>query len=113
MQRVGFGARRRLAMKTGWLFLQALVALAAFDLILLAGKFRTVHRIVRRWKVADKNVAEGSVERIIKAVNLPCMLYPKQTLCFQRSSATVFLLRKHGVQPDFFLGSHTLPFHVQ
>ena len=99
-------------MKTGWLLLQALVALAAFDLILLLGKFRTVHRIVRRWKVANKNIAEGTVDRVIKAANLACMLYPKQALCFQRSCVSVCLLRKRGVQADLVLGAQQFPFQA-
>src|SRR5260370_27499565 len=99
-------------MKTGWLILQALVALAAFDLILLVGKFRTVHRIVRKWKVADKSVAEDAVDWVIKAVNLACMLYPKQALCFQRSCVSVCLLRKQGVQADLVLGAQQFPFQA-
>jgi hypothetical protein len=99
-------------MKTRWLFLQALFGLAAFDLVLLLGKFRTVHRIIRRWKVADKKVADDTVDRVIEAANLACMLYPKQALCFQRSCISVCLLRNQGVRADLVLGAQQFPFQA-
>jgi hypothetical protein len=99
-------------MKILLLFLQALFGLAAFDFVLRLGKFRTVHRIVRRWRVADKNFAEGAVDRVITAVNLACMLYPKQALCFQRSCVSVCLLRNQGVPADLVLGAQQFPFQA-
>jgi hypothetical protein len=99
-------------MKTGLLFLQALFGLAAFDLILLLGKFRAVHRIIRRWKVAETDIPEGAVDRVLKAANLACMLYPKRALCFQRSCVSVCLLRNQGVPADLVLGAQQFPFQA-
>jgi hypothetical protein len=102
----------RPSIKTGLSFLQALVGLAVFDLILMLGKFRAVHRIVRRWNVAHKDISEGAVDRVIKAVNVACMLYPKQALCLQRSCVSVCLLRNQGVQADLVLGAQQFPFQA-
>jgi hypothetical protein len=98
-------------MKALVLFFQALFGLIAYDLILLAGKFKRVHGLVERWKVAAAS-AQGneSVDQIAHAVNLACVWYPKQVLCLQRASVTTCLMRSHGVPAAMVLGAQKTPF---
>jgi hypothetical protein len=95
------------------LFLQALFALFAYDIISASCKFETIHAMVTRWPVAHKNGHTlHAVERICTAVNYACIWYPKQVLCLQRSFVTTYVLRKHGVGAQLVLGAQKLPFQA-
>ena len=45
------------------LFWKALIGLLAFDLLLLGRNFTRLHRIVRNWKVADRQAPQDIVDR--------------------------------------------------
>ncbi len=92
------------------LFWKALTGLVAFDLLLLGRDFATLHRIVRNWKVSQKDVPTDVTERVCDAVNRACVWYPKQALCLQRSAVTTCLLRSCGVPAQMVLGAQKLPF---
>ncbi len=92
------------------LFLQAMFGLLAFDLLLATGKFAAVHRAVLRRKVARTQGTPETTERVLRAVNLACMCYPKRALCLQRSFVTVCALRSHGVSAQMVLGAQKVPF---
>jgi hypothetical protein len=98
-------------MKPSLLFFEALFGLTAYELILLAGKFKTVRALVERWKVNTK-AASGNelIDQIIDAVNLACVWYPKQVLCLQRASVTTCLMRSHGIPAAIVLGAQKTPF---
>jgi hypothetical protein len=98
-------------MKTSVLFFQALFGLIAYDVVLLAGKFKTTRGVVERWKVDTKRSgSEELVNQIAHAVNLACVWYPKQVLCLQRASATTCLMRSHGIPAAMVLGAQKTPF---
>ena len=60
------------------LFVQALCALFAYDVICACCRFETIHSMVRRWKVARKNRhAQDALERVCSAVNYACIWYPE------------------------------------
>lgn len=93
-----------------WIVLKALSGLIAYDLLSPRGKFKTLRRLVARWKTADKKAPPETVGRVTHAVNLACMLYPKQVLCLQRASVTACLLRNQGVRAEMVLGAQKTPF---
>ena len=98
-------------MKKSVLFFEALFGLIAYDVVLLAGKFRTVRGLVERWKVGTKRTGCNElIDEIAHAVNLACVWYPKQVLCLQRASVTACLLRSHGIRAAMVLGAQKTPF---
>lgn len=95
------------------LFLRALFALFAYDIISASCRFETIHSMVRHWAVGSRyGHTPHAVERICAAVNYACMWYPKQALCLQRSFVTTYLLRKRGVDAQLVLGAQKLPFQA-
>jgi hypothetical protein len=95
------------------LFIKALCALLAYDVIRTCCRFETIHTMVRRWKVARKNgAAQDALDRVCSAVNYACIWYPKQVLCLQRSFVTTYLMRKHGVDAQMVLGAQKIPFQA-
>jgi len=98
-------------MKGSVLFFHAFFGLIAYDMVLLAGKFKTVRGLVERWKVtAEKVRGDELAEQIAHAVNLACVWYPKQVLCLQRASVTTCLMRSHGIPAEMVLGAQKTPF---
>lgn len=95
------------------LFIQAMCALLAYDVIRTCCRFKTIHTMVRRWKVVRKNgAAQDALDRVCSAVNYACIWYPKQVLCLQRSFVTTYLMRKHGVDAQMVLGAQKIPFQA-
>ncbi len=92
------------------LFFHALLLLFVYDFLNAFGRFETIYTIVKRWKVNNQPVDQGTVNRICTAVNYACIWYPKQALCLQRSFATTYLLRRQGIQACMVLGAQKLPF---
>jgi|ERR1700689_5402208 hypothetical protein len=95
------------------LFMQALCALLAYDVICTCCRFVTIHTMVRRWKPARKDgAALDALDRVCNAVNYACIWYPKQVLCLQRSFVTTYLLRKYGIDAQLVLGAQKIPFQA-
>jgi prolyl oligopeptidase len=92
------------------LFLRALSALFAYDVLSKLFDFQTMYKMVRRWSVARGSADQSSVDRVCRAVNYACVWYPKQVLCLQCSFVTTYLLRKQGVPAQMVLGAQKLPF---
>lgn len=92
------------------LFLQALVALFAYDVLRAFCSFKTIYTIVKHWTVAPSTAGQGTIDRVCHAVNYACVWYPKQALCLQCSFVTTYLLRKHGAAAHLILGAQKLPF---
>lgn len=91
------------------LFFEALFSLLAYDTLSALCRFQTIYSMVKGWKVNCKTDA-GIIDKVCVAVNYACVWYPKQALCLQRSFATTYLLRKHGVAAQMVLGAQKLPF---
>ena len=91
------------------LFLRALLMLLCYDVCSNVCRFRTLHSMVKRWKVSGQ-ANEDTIGRVCTAMNYACVFYPKQALCLQRSFVTTYLLRKHGVPAEMVLGAQKLPF---
>jgi hypothetical protein len=95
------------------LFLRAVLALLAYDVVCAFCRFERIHGMVRHWAVAEKNRdPQSAVDKICAAMNYACIWYPKQVLCLQRSFATTYLLRRQGVHAELVLGAQKLPFEA-
>jgi hypothetical protein len=92
------------------LFLRAMFALLAYDILAASCRFETIYSLVKRWKVANRAAESGTIDRVCASVNYACVWYPKQALCLQRSFATTYLLRKQGIPAHMVLGAQKLPF---
>ena len=92
------------------LIMKALLYLMLLDVYLLRGNFAVLHSKIHRYPVAKTTPNPGTVSRICSAVDVACMLYPKQALCLQRSSVATCLLRQHGVNAEMVIGVQKLPF---
>lgn len=92
------------------LFVQAVAALLVYDVLALTSSFGKIHRMVKGWKVIQRENQSEVIDRVCKAVNYACVWYPKQALCLQRSIVTTYLLRKRGVAAQMVLGAQQVPF---
>jgi hypothetical protein len=92
------------------LFLRALSALFAYDVLSKFFAFETIYARVKRWTVASRPADKKTVDRVCRAVNYARIWYPKQVLCLQCSVVTTYLLRKHGIAAQMVLGAQKLPF---
>ena len=95
------------------LFLQALLALMAYEVIRTFCSFERIHTMVRQWKIARSDRSATDVlDHVCTAVNYACIWYPKQVLCLQRSFITTYLLRRRGVAAHMVLGAQKIPFQA-
>lgn len=92
------------------LFLQALIALAVYDVLSKRCGFRTTYATVKTWRVSSKGGGREAAERVCAAVNYACAWYPKQVLCLQRAFVTTYLLRRQGVAASMVIGAQHMPF---
>src|SRR5437879_9731396 len=93
-----------------FLVLKAYLKLIHFDLYLARGNFAAVYNKVRNYPVENLTPAPDAVERICSAVDMACIWYWKEALCLQRSAATAWLLKKHGVAAQMVIGAQRIPF---
>jgi len=93
-----------------FLFLRALLGLAAFDLFRFGTNFCCAYEFVRGWKVPGSQSSGNVVDEVCKAVNYACVWYPKRVLCLQRSVVTTCLLRHCGVSAQMAMGAQKFPF---
>jgi hypothetical protein len=91
-----------------WLIVQAWLALAAFDVALLAG-FARVHDRIRRCPVRRVS-NRPAVDDVVWAVDEACVWYVKRAACLQRSAVATWLLRRHGVPAALVIGYRPVPF---
>lgn len=84
--------------------------LLKFDVYIARGNFAVLYSAVRYYPIAAKSPTEGMVTHICRAVDIACMAYWKNVMCFQRSAATVCLLRGSGVGAKMVLGAQQVPF---
>ena len=64
------------------MFLRALFALFAYDVVCKSCSFEAIYVMVKHWSISHKNGDEqNAVDRVCNAVNYACIWYPKQVLC--------------------------------
>jgi transglutaminase superfamily protein len=75
------------------------------------GALSSLHGLVKHQAIRDRaKLGPRAPRDLMQAIDLACVLYPKQVLCLQRSAATVLLLRRYGLKAELIIGAQTLPF---
>ena len=92
------------------LVLTAYWKLIRLEFYLARGNFAAIHKQVRNYPIVNRAVAVDKIERVCLAVDKACIWYCKEVLCLQRSAATVWLLRRHGIPAHMVIGAQQLPF---
>ena len=92
------------------LFLRAYFTLMQFHLYVGRNSFAALHEKVHKCPTGNRVPLPEEVERICSAVDMACVWYWKEALCLQRSAATAFLLKKHGVPAQLVIGAQQIPF---
>jgi hypothetical protein len=93
-----------------FLFLEAYRKLVLFDFYLARNDFAGLRARVRNTPVTQRAVSPNAARHICAAIDLACIWYWKEALCLQRSAATAYLLKLHGVAAELVIGAQQLPF---
>ena len=81
--------------------------------ILRFANLRALHRAIRNTKVRGCGIDQMlSTEQLCRAMDFACVFYPRRVLCLQRSAATAFLLRRHGIYAELVIGAQMIPFRA-
>lgn len=89
---------------------KAYAALILFDVYLTRGQFESLYDRVRRCPVGEETPKPETIDAICSAVDTACIWYWKEVLCLQRSAATAYLLKRHGVKAQLVIGAQQMPF---
>ena len=88
------------------------LTLIQFELLVARGNFKALYDKVRNCPITKKPMSSDAAEQICAAVDLACIWYWKETLCLQRSAATVCLLRRAGIPAQLVIGAQQMPFRA-
>jgi transglutaminase superfamily protein len=89
---------------------RAYLKLVRIDLCLARRGFAGLYNDVRNYQVRKAADLPATIERICTAVDVACIWYWKEVFCLQRSAATAYLLKRHGVPARMMIGARQLPF---
>ena len=90
----------------------ALLLLFSGEVVRKLGGFQSIHRSVEEWTLSlNKQPREETLASACSAVNRACTWHPKRSLCLQRASVLVCLLRSLGFPAEMVIGVHKMPFY--
>lgn len=90
----------------------ALILLFSAEVIRKLGGFYSIHQSVEQWALRLKQQpGEQTLANACSAVNRACTWHPKRSLCLQRASVLVCLLRSLGFHAEMVIGVHKMPFY--
>ncbi len=90
----------------------ALLLLFSGEVVRKLGGFQSIHRSVEEWALSlKKQPGEEALADACSAVNRACTWHPKRSLCLQRASVLVCLLRSLGFPAEMVIGVHKMPFY--
>jgi hypothetical protein len=90
----------------------ALVLLFTAECVRKLGGFASIHHAVECWDVTGQpQTDEATLANACSAVNRACTWHPKRSLCLQRASVLVCLLRSLGFPAQMVIGVHKMPFY--
>jgi hypothetical protein len=92
------------------LTLLAYLKLIQLDFYVARGDFAAIHDRVRDYVTEKRAPRPDTLDRVCSAVEMACIWHWKEVLCLQRSAATVWLLRRHGITAQLVIGAQQLPF---
>jgi hypothetical protein len=93
-----------------FLVLRILIDLTIYDFFRLGHNFAQNHKVVKEQRVASTTPPADDVERVCRAFNYACVIYPKRVRCLQASTVITRRLRKRGTDAQMALGSQKIPF---
>jgi hypothetical protein len=90
----------------------ALVLLFSTEAVRKLGGFQSIHQSVEEWTSSLKTQPGAeTLADACSAVNRACTWHPKRSLCLQRASVLVCLLRSLGFRAEMVIGVHKMPFY--
>jgi hypothetical protein len=90
----------------------ALVLLFSAEAVRKLGGFKSMHRSVEQWALSLQTQPDAeTLANACSAVNRACTWHPKRSLCLQRASVLVCLLRSLGFEAEMVIGVHKMPFY--
>jgi Transglutaminase-like superfamily/Coenzyme PQQ synthesis protein D (PqqD) len=90
----------------------ALILLFSAEAVRKLGGFRSIHQSVEQWTLSlNGEASDETLADACSAVNRACTWHPKRSLCLQRASVLVCLLRSLGFQAEMVIGVHKMPFY--
>lgn len=90
----------------------ALILLFSGEVVRRLGGFQSIHRSVEEWTLCLKTQpGDEALASACSAVNRACTWHPKRSLCLQRASVLVCLLRSLGFPAEMVIGVHKMPFY--
>jgi hypothetical protein len=94
-----------------FLELKAFYALLQID-VSRATNFSALYDKVRCCRVRPTQISQDATAKICASIDIACTWYWKDVLCLQRSAATTWMLRRHGVAAELIIGIQQLPFRA-
>ena len=90
----------------------ALILLFSTEAVRRLGGFKSIHRSVAHWTLSLKQQPGAETLALAcGAVNRACTWHPQRSLCLQRASVLVCLLRSLGIRAEMVIGVHKMPFY--
>ena len=90
----------------------ALLLLFSGEVVRKLGGFQSIHRSVEEWTMSStKQPGAEALADACCAVNRACTWHPLRSLCLQRASVLVCLLRSLGFRAEMVIGVHKMPFY--
>jgi hypothetical protein len=90
----------------------ALILLFSGEVVRKLGGFQSIHRSVEEWTLSlNTQTGDETLANACSAVNRACTWHPKRSLCLQRASVLVCLLRSLGFPAEMVIGVHKMPFY--
>ena len=91
----------------------AFAGYAAIDLILAAGGYPRLQRIVRSWPTRrTRQINPDTTTHVCAALDRAALWYPRTRLCLARSAVATCLLRWHGLPGQMIVGARLMPFRA-
>jgi hypothetical protein len=97
-------------MRRSILIAEAYGRLILHDAFMWRNDFSALHKQVKACSVQAKASQPGSTAAVSNALDVACIFYPKRTLCLQRSTVLVKMLRRRGIHAQMIIGAQKLPF---
>lgn len=80
-----------------YIFIESYLLLLRADITVRILGFKNIYETVRQKRPRVTTEALRTPhEQLCRALDIACVFYPRRVACFQRSVATVLLLRQHG-----------------
>jgi Transglutaminase-like superfamily len=97
-------------MRKALIIVEAYLRLIVHDAFMRKHDFAALHRQIKMFPLRTNKPNHSHTQLVSDALDIACVLYPRQVLCLQRSAVLVKMLRRHGVLAQMIIGAQKLPF---